>query len=110
MPSDGVFTNGPALAEVDRAPEGPEVSAFFDFDGTLIAGYSASAFYQDRARRMEFGASEIARSRAHSSSLIGVSLMMYFPSKCVTFCTSRQCSGSRFFNQKIHAVTSGGTW
>jgi putative phosphoserine phosphatase/1-acylglycerol-3-phosphate O-acyltransferase len=32
------------LDEVGRAPKGPEVGAFFDFDGTLIAGYSASAF------------------------------------------------------------------
>jgi putative phosphoserine phosphatase/1-acylglycerol-3-phosphate O-acyltransferase len=50
------------LAEVERAPEGPEVGAFFDFDGTLIAGYSAAAFYQDRARRLEFGAGELVRS------------------------------------------------
>ena len=26
------------LAEIERAPAGPEVGAFFDFDGTLIAG------------------------------------------------------------------------
>jgi putative phosphoserine phosphatase/1-acylglycerol-3-phosphate O-acyltransferase len=50
------------LAEVARAPQGPEVGAFFDFDGTLIAGYSAAAFYQDRARRLEFGAGELVRS------------------------------------------------
>jgi putative phosphoserine phosphatase/1-acylglycerol-3-phosphate O-acyltransferase len=50
------------LAEIEESPPGPEVGAFFDFDGTLIAGYSAGAFYQDRARRMEFSAGELARS------------------------------------------------
>lgn len=49
-------------AEIERAPRGPEVGAFFDFDGTLIAGYSASAFYEDRVRRREFSAGELARS------------------------------------------------
>jgi putative phosphoserine phosphatase/1-acylglycerol-3-phosphate O-acyltransferase len=50
------------LEEVERAPAGPEVGAFFDFDGTLIAGYSASVFYQDRIRRFEMSPGEIARS------------------------------------------------
>jgi putative phosphoserine phosphatase/1-acylglycerol-3-phosphate O-acyltransferase len=50
------------LAEVESAPEGPEVGAFFDFDGTLIAGYSAQVFYQDRIRRFDMSAGEVARS------------------------------------------------
>ena len=50
------------LAQIERAPKGPKVGAFFDFDGTLIAGYSASAFYQDRVRRFEFSSGELARS------------------------------------------------
>jgi putative phosphoserine phosphatase / 1-acylglycerol-3-phosphate O-acyltransferase len=50
------------LEEIERAPEGPEVGAFFDFDGTLIAGYSAGVFYQDRIRRFELTPSEIVRS------------------------------------------------
>ncbi|MDB5064639.1 MAG: HAD-superfamily subfamily hydrolase, partial [Chloroflexi bacterium] len=36
------------IAEVERGPAGPAVGAFFDFDGTLIAGYSATVFYLDR--------------------------------------------------------------
>src|SRR5205807_45671 len=52
------------LEEVERSPRGPEVGAFFDFDGTLIAGYSASAFYQDRIRRFELTAGELVRSVA----------------------------------------------
>jgi putative phosphoserine phosphatase/1-acylglycerol-3-phosphate O-acyltransferase len=50
------------LEEIERAPEGPEIGAFFDFDGTLIAGYSAGVFYQDRIRRFELTPSEIVRS------------------------------------------------
>jgi putative phosphoserine phosphatase/1-acylglycerol-3-phosphate O-acyltransferase len=50
------------LAQIDQAPTGPKVGAFFDFDGTLIAGYSASAFYEDRVRRFELSAGELARS------------------------------------------------
>ena len=34
--------SGPA-AEVDASPEGPDVGAFFDLDGTLVAGYTAAA-------------------------------------------------------------------
>jgi putative phosphoserine phosphatase/1-acylglycerol-3-phosphate O-acyltransferase len=50
------------LAEVEEAPAGPEVGAFFDFDGTLIAGYSAGVFYQDRIRHFELTPSELIRS------------------------------------------------
>ncbi|MGI9224666.1 MAG: HAD-IB family hydrolase [Woeseiaceae bacterium] len=39
------------VAEVLQSPEGPEVGAFFDFDGTLISGYSAIAFIQEQVRR-----------------------------------------------------------
>jgi putative phosphoserine phosphatase/1-acylglycerol-3-phosphate O-acyltransferase len=36
-------------AEVDRSRGGRTTAAFFDFDGTLIAGYSVSSFIQRRA-------------------------------------------------------------
>ena len=32
------------LADVEGGPQGPRVGAFLDFDGTLINGYSLSAF------------------------------------------------------------------
>src|SRR5256885_16185025 len=32
------------LADGERGPQGPRVGAFLDFDGTLIDGYSLSAF------------------------------------------------------------------
>ena len=39
------------VAEVLQSPEGPEVGALFDFDGTLISGYSAIAFIQEQVKR-----------------------------------------------------------
>jgi putative phosphoserine phosphatase/1-acylglycerol-3-phosphate O-acyltransferase len=39
------------LAEVQSAPRGRRIAAFFDFDGTLIDGYSALAMMQHRFRR-----------------------------------------------------------
>jgi putative phosphoserine phosphatase/1-acylglycerol-3-phosphate O-acyltransferase len=42
-------------------PAGPETGAFFDFDGTLIDGYSAAAFLQDRARRHDISLGEAAK-------------------------------------------------
>jgi len=39
------------LFNIEAAPRGPEVGAFFDFDGTLIAGFSATAFLKEHIRR-----------------------------------------------------------
>jgi len=40
-------------AEVDEGPGGPDVGAFFDLDGTLVAGYTAAAQTRDRLRRRD---------------------------------------------------------
>src|SRR5215472_6494803 len=50
-----------SVAEVDASPEGPEIGAFFDLDGTLVAGYTAAAHTVDRLRRRQFGAGELLR-------------------------------------------------
>jgi putative phosphoserine phosphatase / 1-acylglycerol-3-phosphate O-acyltransferase len=42
-----------SAAEVDAGPEGPDVGAFFDLDGTLVAGYTAGAQTRDRLRRRD---------------------------------------------------------
>lgn len=39
------------VAEIDQQPDGPEVGALFDFDGTIISGYSAIAFFQEQLKR-----------------------------------------------------------
>ena len=48
-------------AEVEAAPSGPKIGAFFDFDGTLISGYSARAFIEDRLRRRQVPPLEVLR-------------------------------------------------
>jgi HAD superfamily hydrolase (TIGR01490 family) len=47
--------------DVLSGPEGPGIGAFFDFDGTLIDGFSAAAFLKDRARRGDLSLSEAAK-------------------------------------------------
>lgn len=48
--------------EVDRLPEGPEIGAFFDFDGTLIAGYSAVSLMRMQIKRGEISLRQLAES------------------------------------------------
>jgi putative phosphoserine phosphatase/1-acylglycerol-3-phosphate O-acyltransferase len=43
-------------------PVAARIAAFFDFDGTIIAGYSILAFLKERVRRREFRAADIART------------------------------------------------
>lgn len=51
------------LVETIRTgPAGPDVAAIFDFDGTLIEGYSANALYTHRARKLEIGPDEFVRT------------------------------------------------
>ena len=50
------------VAEIAASPEGPTVGAFFDLDGTLIAGYSANVLTKDRMRRRELSAMELLRT------------------------------------------------
>jgi putative phosphoserine phosphatase / 1-acylglycerol-3-phosphate O-acyltransferase len=50
------------IDEIEEGPAGPEVGAFFDLDGTLIAGYSANVFYQEFIRRRQMSLADIARS------------------------------------------------
>ncbi len=50
------------LADVFSAPRGPEIGAFFDYDGTLITGYSATTFYNQRFKDLDIGPQELART------------------------------------------------
>ena len=43
------------LAEIQAAPDGDKVAAFFDYDGTLIEGFSVSAIYRERVVARGFG-------------------------------------------------------
>jgi len=39
------------IADIEKLPDGPEIGALFDFDGTIISGYSAIAFFQEQLKR-----------------------------------------------------------
>jgi len=43
-------------------PAATRTAAFFDFDGTIIAGYSIVAFLKERVRRRELGPADVART------------------------------------------------
>ncbi len=47
------------LADIAAGPQGPEVGAFFDFDGTLIDGYSATLYFRERLTTGQIGAAEL---------------------------------------------------
>jgi len=42
-----------STAKIDASPAGPGVGAFFDLDGTLVAGFTAAAQMRDRLRRRD---------------------------------------------------------
>ena len=47
------------LEAIRNGPPGPKIGAFFDFDGTLIDCYSATALYSHRLKNRELSLSEI---------------------------------------------------
>ncbi len=47
------------LQRIADGPSGPKIGAFFDYDGTLIDGYSAAAYFFDRIKRGDMSAKEI---------------------------------------------------
>lgn len=48
-----------SLAEIGRGPGGAQVGAFFDLDGTLVSGYTATAHAGHRIRRGQSAPGEI---------------------------------------------------
>jgi putative phosphoserine phosphatase/1-acylglycerol-3-phosphate O-acyltransferase len=50
------------IEEIRRGPRGPEIGAIFDFDGTLIDGYSAATLYQYRLLHGDLGPFELWRT------------------------------------------------
>jgi putative phosphoserine phosphatase/1-acylglycerol-3-phosphate O-acyltransferase len=47
---------------VAAAPDGPQVGAFFDFDGTLMAGFSATEFLKEQIKRGEMSVNEFVET------------------------------------------------
>ncbi len=47
-----------SVAEIEASPRGPKVGAFFDLDGTLVAGFTGVVMTQDRIRRGQMSVGE----------------------------------------------------
>jgi HAD superfamily hydrolase (TIGR01490 family) len=47
------------IAEISASPRGPQVGAFFDLDGTLVDGFTATAHANDRIRRRQARIGEV---------------------------------------------------
>ena len=46
--------------EVDSLPKGSQIGAFFDFDGTVIHGYSASVYLREQVKRGDIKPAQLA--------------------------------------------------
>src|SRR6516165_3663441 len=57
----GQWSEEQLIADVEAGPKGPDVGAFFDFDGTLIDGYSLSAFARHHLRSGDIAPADLGR-------------------------------------------------
>jgi putative phosphoserine phosphatase/1-acylglycerol-3-phosphate O-acyltransferase len=48
-----------SVAEIMASAPGPKIGAFFDLDGTLVAGFTAVILTQERIRRRDMGVGEL---------------------------------------------------
>ena len=68
------------VAEVLKLPDGPQIGAFFDFDGTVISGYSVTAFLKEQIRRGHLSPRELVELMSAMASFglgdVGFSAMM----------------------------------
>src|SRR6201992_3918901 len=48
-----------SVREILASPPGPQIGAFFDLDGTLVAGFTAVILTQERLRRRDMGVGEL---------------------------------------------------
>jgi putative phosphoserine phosphatase / 1-acylglycerol-3-phosphate O-acyltransferase len=56
--SKGTLRLPGSVAEIQASPKGPSVGAFFDLDGTLVAGFTGVLMTQDRLRRGQMSVGE----------------------------------------------------
>src|SRR6266568_2792636 len=57
----GPWSEQDLIAAVEAGPKGPHIGAFFDFDGTLIDGYSLSAFARHHLRSLQVTPADLGR-------------------------------------------------
>lgn len=61
-----------AVVEITAGLPGPRVGAFFDLDGTLVSGFTATAHAGDRIRRRQAGIGEHGHTVVLSSSALTI--------------------------------------
>src|SRR5690348_10777135 len=61
QPASGTWSVEDLIAAVEAGPTGPHIGAFFDFDGTLIDGYSLSAFVRHHLRSLQVTPADLGR-------------------------------------------------
>ena len=61
QPRAGLWSEEQLIADVEAGPQGPHVGSFLDFDGTLIDGYSLTAFARHHLRSMQIAPADLGR-------------------------------------------------
>ena len=56
------------VAEIEKLPDGPQIGALFDFDGTIISGYSVTAFVTEQIKRGHLSPRELVELMSAMSS------------------------------------------
>lgn len=73
------------VAEINKMPDGPHIGAFFDFDGTLMSGYSATTFIREQAKQGELSPRDLvdilAAAASFQSGRMGFSAFMLASTK-----------------------------
>src|SRR3984885_6579603 len=98
-----------SVAEIVASPPGPKIGAFFDLDGTLVAGFTAVILTQERLRRRDMGVGElISMVTAGLNHQLGRIEFEELISKASGALRGRALSdleeiGERLFNQKIES-------
>jgi putative phosphoserine phosphatase/1-acylglycerol-3-phosphate O-acyltransferase len=98
-----------SVAEIMASPPGPKIGAFFDLDGTLVAGFTAVILTQERLRRRDMGVGELfSMVTAGLNHQLGRIEFEELIGKAASALAGRALSdleeiGERLFNQKIES-------
>src|SRR6201993_3393115 len=98
-----------AVAEIMASPAGPKIGAFFDLDGTLVAGFTAVILTQERLLRRDIGVGELlSMVQAGLSHTLGRIEFEDLIGKAAGALTGRLIDdleeiGERLFNQRIES-------
>src|SRR6201992_4356269 len=98
-----------SVREILASPPGPQIGAFFDLDGTLVAGFTAVILTQERLRRRDMGVGELlGMVQAGLSHTLGRIEFEYLIVKAASALAGRLIDdleeiGERLFAQRIES-------